>query len=117
MEKRIIKVFEKMKVLFKDMNRIDLVEFVDYELELLNRKANSSKMTKTQVENEDIKKKIVKALTEIDKPVTISELQGLNEEMAQFKNQKLSALLKQLIESNEVVRTEIKKKAFFTIVK
>ena len=64
----------------------------------------------------DDEKEIIKvALKEIGKAVTITELQNSNEDMAQYSNQKLSALLKQMVESNEVVKTTDKKKSYFSI--
>lgn len=97
-------------------NDIRIVEFCEHEIELLNRKSSKSTQTKTQIENENIKGAIVNALTEIAKPVTITEMQELNTEMANYSNQKLSALLKQLVESNQVVKTVDKKKSYFTVV-
>lgn len=96
-------------------NDIRIVEFCEHEIELLNRKSSKSTQTKTQIENENIKGAIVNALTEIAKPVTITEMQELNTEMANYSNQKLSALLKQLVESNQVVKTVDKKKSYFTV--
>lgn len=96
-------------------NDIRIVEFCEHEIELLNRKSSKSTQTKTQIENENIKGAIVNALTEIAKPVTITEMQELNTEMANYSNQKLSALLKQLVESNQVVKTIDKKKSYFTV--
>lgn len=96
-------------------NDIRIVEFCEHEIELLNRKSSKSTQTKTQIENENIKGAIVNALTEIAKPVTITEMQELNTEMANYSNQKLSALLKQLVKSNQVVKTVDKKKSYFTV--
>lgn len=96
-------------------NDIRIVEFCEHEIELLNRKSSKSTQTKTQIENESVKGAIVNALTEIAKPVTITEMQELNTEMANYSNQKLSALLKQLVESNQVVKTVDKKKSYFTV--
>jgi hypothetical protein len=53
-------------------------------------------------------------LSEQTSAVTISELMKDNR-LADYSNQKLSALLKKLVAANEVVRTEDKKKAFFSI--
>lgn len=91
------------------------VDFINHELELLDRKSSKSTMSKTQLENEEIKKSIVIALTEIAKPVTITELQELNTEMSKYSNQKLSALLKKLVENKEVQKTIDKKKSYFSI--
>ena len=96
-------------------NDIRIVEFCEHEIELLNRKSSKNTQTKTQIENENIKGVIVNALTEVAEPVTITELQEFNTEMANYSNQKLSALLKQLVESNEVVKTVDKKKSYFTV--
>ena len=97
-------------------NDTKIVEFCEHEIELLNRKSSKSTQTKTQIENENIKGAIVNALTEIAKPVTITEMQELNTEMANYSNQKLSALLKQLVENDKkVVKTVDKKKSYFTV--
>ena len=97
-----------------------LTEFVNHELELLNKKASSKSMTSNQKENEQIKAKIVQALVELGRPVTITELQANNGEMAQYSNQKLSALIKQMVKSEdnpngEITRAMDKKKAYFSI--
>ena len=97
-----------------------LTEFVNHELELLNKKASSKSMTSNQKENEQIKARIVQALVELGRPVTITELQANNGEMAQYSNQKLSALIKQMVRSEdnpngEITRAMDKKKAYFSI--
>ena len=107
-------MFEMIKGVCANDTRI--VEFCEHEIELLNRKSSKSTQTKTQIENESIKSAIVNALTEIAKPVTITEMQELNTEMANYSNQKLSALLKQLVENDKkVVKTVDKKKSYFTV--
>lgn len=106
-------MFEILKGIVAD--NTEMVEFIDHEIELLSRKSSKSTQTKTQKENETIKEVIVNALTEIGKPVTISELQSVNSQMAEFSNQKLSALLKQLVDSQVVVKTTDKKKSYFSI--
>ena len=107
-------MFEMIKGVCANDTRI--VDFCEHEIELLNRKSSKSTQTKTQIENESIKSAIVNALTEIAKPVTITEMQELNTEMANYSNQKLSALLKQLVENDKkVVKTVDKKKSYFTV--
>lgn len=99
--------FTQLKEIVKD--NVELVAFIDNELDLLSKKNSKSTMSKTQVENENIKKVIVNALTEIDTPVTITELQKANENLAIYSNQKISALLKQLVD-NEIVKKVVEKK-------
>ena len=93
-----------------------LTAFINNEIALLDKRAANKTASKTQVENENIKAKILDALTEIDKPVTISELQTLAPELAVYTNQKLSALLTQLKANNLVTKTIEKKKSYFSIV-
>ena len=108
-------MFEMIKGVCANDTRI--VEFCDHEIELLTRKASKSTMTKTQKENEGIMEIIVNALKNLDKAVTITELQGTCAELADYSNKKISALLKKLVDSNQVVKTVDKKKSYFSIEK
>lgn len=92
-----------------------LVEFINNEINLLTKKANSTSKTKTQIENENIKEKIVATLVEVAIPVTITELQSKDVELATYSNQKISALLTQLVSENKVARVVDKKKAYFMV--
>ena len=92
-----------------------LTAFINNEIALLDKRTANKTASKTQLENENIKTKILDALTEIDKPVTISELQSLAPELAVYTNQKLSALLTQLKANNLVTKTVEKKKSYFSI--
>lgn len=98
-----------------DITSQDIINFVNHEIELLDRKHSKTSQTKTQKENELIKESIVKVLTEIDRPVTITELQNESAEMEVYSNQKLSALLKQLVQSGIVTKTIDKKKSYFSV--
>ena len=91
------------------------VDFLVHERELLEKKSSNSGQTKTQKENEVIKDKIVETLRELDRPVIITELQGANVELSNLSNQKISALLKQLVDNGIVKREVDKKKAYFTL--
>ena len=84
---------EKMKAQFEKKNSVE------------------KKPTATQIENEGIKKVILEVIG--DSSLTITEMQKINGELAELSNQKISALLKQMVESGSVVREEIKRKAYF----
>lgn len=115
MEKKITKRdnFNEIIKIATELNRKDLVEFATHEIELLDRKKSTDTKTKVQVENEGLKNVIVDTLTELGKFVTITELQNANTELATLSNQKISALLKQLVDT-EIVKKQIdKKKAYF----
>ena len=108
-------VFSKMLEVSEIASNDLFVEFINHELELLDRKSSKSTQTKTQVENEGIKNAIVESLEKVGKSVTITELQELDSEMANYSNQKLSALLKQLVSENRVQKTVDKKKSYFSM--
>jgi cell division GTPase FtsZ len=76
-------------------------------------KKNSAekKPTATQIENEGIKNVILEVIG--DSSLTISEMQKINSELAEYSNQKISALLGQMVKSGLIVREEIKRKAHF----
>lgn len=93
----------------------ELVNFINHEIELLDKKANSKTPSKTQIANESIKETIKGVLVANGKPMTITDLQENNTELANLSNQKISALLTQLVNEKIVVRTVDKKKAYFTI--
>lgn len=93
----------------------EILAFIDHEVELLEKKSSKSGQTKTQKENVEVVAKIENALREAGKAVTITELQTASEEMSAYSNQKLSALLKQMVSKGAVVRTEDKKKAYFSL--
>ena len=92
-----------------------LTKFVENEIALLDKRAANKTATKTQKENEGIKALILDTLTEIDKPVTISEMQAFSADLAKYTNQKLSALLTQMKAEGTVVKTVEKKKSYFSV--
>ena len=90
----------------------ELVEFIEHELELLAKKNSAEKKpTAKQKENEGLKSVILETLG--NSSMTISEMKKVNADLVEPSNQKISALLKQLMESGVVVREEIKRKAYF----
>lgn len=88
--------------------------FIEREIELLNKKRSNSKPTKTQIENEKIKEKILIAFEKIDEPVTITELAKMDG-LTEYSNQKLSILCHQLVDEHKVVNTKVKKVSYFKI--
>ena len=93
----------------------DVVAFCKHEIELLEKKASKSSQTKTQKENAILIESIFSALATVGRPVTITELQTEVDEMSSYSNQKLSALLKKLVDCGRVVKTVDKKKSYFSI--
>lgn len=89
------------------------VDFLTHERELLEKKSSNSGQTKTQKENEVIKDKIVETLKELGRYATITEIQENNAELGEYSNQKISALLKQLVDNQVIEKMLDKKKAYF----
>ena len=92
----------------------DMVAFIEHELELLAKKNSADKKpTAQQTANEAIKSAIVEAM-EPNRLYTVTELQKSVEACAELSNQRVSALLRQLKDEGAVVRTEDKRKAYFS---
>ena len=92
------------------------IDFLIHERELLERKSSNSGQTKLQKENELIKEKILNTLEILGRYATIDEIQSANVELAIYKNQKMSALITQLVNAKLVDRQVDKKKAYFKLV-
>ena len=92
------------------------VAYLENELALLDKKAQNKKATKTQEQNIGIKATILKVLATIGSG-TVTDIQNGNEELSVLSNQKVSALVRQLVESGEVVKTVDKKKSIFSLAK
>lgn len=107
--------FNMLKEIVVDLGNEMLVEFIDNELLLLEKKSSKSTQTKTQVENEAIKIVILETLSKLGVPATIVDMQKARVELSVLSNQKISALLTQLKIENAIVRTEVKGKAYFTV--
>lgn len=105
--------FEEIIALAQENGRDDLVAFCEDRIEKLGRKLTSKKPTKTQVENDGIKVIILDVLTELDAPATATAI--ATDPRVNVSNQKVSALLRQLIETGEVVKTTDKGRSYFSL--
>lgn len=91
-------------------------EFIQHEMELLAKKNSSDrKPTAVQEANIGIKETIIDLLADNGKPMTISEMQKASPELAELANQKISSLIRQLMQEGKVEREEIKRKAYFKL--
>ena len=72
----------------------------------------SDKPTKTQVENADFKVAIANG---INGKMTISEMIKGIDALADLSNQKVSAIVRQMVADGTLVREEIKRKAYFSL--
>lgn len=96
-------------------NEAEMIEFLDNEINLLNKKRASGAKTAKQKENEVLVERLYEVLAEIGRPVTVSELQAESEEFGAMSNQRVSALMKKLTDVDRVTKTVDKKKSYFSI--
>ena len=91
----------------------DMVAFINHELELLAKKNSADKKpTAQQVANDGIKQAILDGM-EMGRLYTITELQKNIPACADLSNQRVSALVRQMV-GVTIDRTEDKRKAYFS---
>lgn len=75
----------------------------------------SETLTKTQQELNEQQEKVYLNLVNIDRPVTVTELQSFSDEMMQMSNQKICHLLKKIEDAGRVVKIVNNKRTYFFI--
>ena len=114
-------MFAEIRAILETVDKADhLVEFVDREVELLNRKSAKAssgerKATATQLANESLKAEIL-ADMEVGKAYSVGEVRKTIECCAGLSSQKVTPLMKQLAESGAVIKTEEKGVTYYTKV-
>ena len=106
--------FNEIIALANENGRDDLVKFCEDRIDKLSRKSGSKKPTKTQVENEGIKVTILDVLAEMG---DVSATMIATDPRVNVSNQKVTALLRQLVADGKVIRSEEKGKALFSVAK
>lgn len=82
-------------------------------LKAQTEKKNAAKSEKVDKAQREIMDKILAVLASADKPMTVTDIgKALDNE---YSNQRLSSYVKKLVENAEVVRTEDKRKAYFSL--
>ena len=115
-EKKITKRdnFNAIREIVEAQGREDLVAFVDNELDLLAKRASKKSLTKTQKENLELVEVVFEALAKCENPVTVAELLAANTDL-DYSNQKVTALLRKLVEAGRAVKVTEKGKTFYSI--
>ena len=92
--------------------------FAEHEIEILDNKkakAKANPNSKTTA-NDELREKILEALAETpDRKYTITDMQKEFDFLEGKSNQSVSALVRPMVESGEIVRIEEKRKAYFKI--
>lgn len=90
----------------------DVVKFLDHEIELVSRKRSSgnSKPTAKQAEQDAMREKILAFLRE-NGTSTATDIQNA----LSISNQRVNGLMRPMIKAGKIIRTEDKKKVYFSI--
>lgn len=104
-------------------NATQLTEFINHEIELIERKAAkaSGTVSKTAQANEASMGRILVDLATLEVAVTISEFMEkfgadyISADGIPFSNQKFSALFKKLLDNGKVEKSIVKKKSYFSL--
>ena len=119
--------YMEMVEIFQELGKGEYVDFCNHQIELLDKKSTGSKgLTKVQQENETIKNMILEELAKHqgENGITITELLKQSDVLSNYvtvegkniTNQKLSALMKKLVDEKTVSRTTDKKISYFKII-
>lgn len=104
--------FKTLLTLAEVKANADLVKFIEHEIELLEKKNSADKKpTAQQTANEAIKADILATMEE-GKLYTITELMKIVPSCADLTNQRVSALVRQML-GTSIERVEDKRKAYF----
>lgn len=97
----------------------DIVEKLEGMLTALDNKTASAKRkpTEKQKENANLRGAILRYLATAEKPMTCTEIGKAMPELEGMNNQRISALMRSLVEDGRVSKTTEKGKSLFAIIK
>ena len=99
----------------------DLVAFIEHEVELLARKntVNGEKaLTPNQVQNENFKVIIAEYMASApDRLFTVTELNKEVDVLNDLSNQRISAILRQMVDAGKVEKVVDKRKSYFRMAR
>lgn len=107
---------EALEIAINSVTDETAVEKLKTLKEQIAKRSSSKTPTKTQKANEGIMNTIERDLREFEKPVTVTELIAGGEGLENLTNQKVSALLRKMVEVGRVAKTIEGKKALFSVV-
>lgn len=104
--------YNEVKAILEKNDRADLATFIQGRIDLLDKKADNKKPTKTQEENEGLKVEILDYLGTVEK-ATPTEVMNAVEGVT--SPQKASALLKALETEGKAEKIADKKKVYYKV--
>ena len=107
---RLIEIVEANNV----ENAAEYVAFLENEIALVSKKRSGQ--TKTQKENEVLVEKLYEVIAGMEAPATVTEIYEVAKGIEGFTSpQKVSALVKKLLDAERVVKTTDKRKSLFSV--
>lgn len=106
-------MFELIATLNSDNEEV--VDFCKHEIELLANRKTSKSPTKTQKANEVLMERIAEVLVNYPDGVTVTNLIRENDEFAEYSGQKMSALLKKMVDAGTVNKVIDKRTTLFVL--
>ena len=106
-------MFAEVIAMAEAQGRQDIVDFAQHEVELLEKRKTSDSKAKAKkaAEVAELSDKIVEVLAQADKPIAALEIATA----VGISTQKAAPILKTMVESGRVVKTEEKRKGFYSI--
>jgi hypothetical protein len=100
-----------------ETEKVELTDFINSRIEQLDKKANSvSKAEKEKAKlNAELAKTIIAGLTEIGKPVKVSDLIKGYEPLNEYSTQKLTPIITALVKENKVESIVVKREKLYSV--
>ena len=100
-----------------ETERTEMTDFINGRIEQIDKKASTiSKADKAKAElNAKIAQLIIEGLTEMDKPVKISELIKGYEPLNDYSTQKLTPIMTNLVNDGKVEKAVVKRETLYSI--
>lgn len=111
-------MFEEIKKVALELERTDIVEFAENELNLLEKKKNSSKKVDTEKLEKDnaLKGAILEVLKGYENGLTVDEIRKADTLIGEESNQKVTYLLGVLVKENLVEREPKGRKKLYKVI-
>lgn len=100
-----------------ETEKVELTDFINSRIEQLDKKANSvSKAEKEKAKlNAELAKTIIAGLTEIGKPVKVSDLIKGYEPLNEYSTQKLTPIITALVKEDKVESIVVKREKLYSV--
>lgn len=111
-------MFEEIKKMALELGRIDIVEFAENELNLLEKKRNSSKKVDVEKLEKDniLKSAILEVLKNYENGLSVDEIRKADTSIGEESNQKITYLLGVLVKEKLVEREPKGRKKLYKVI-